>query len=148
MKRFVPVISVILVALASVLFAPTPTWSTPERSPSPDGAYAYIIQPSDRAIVSSPFTVQFGLSGMGIAPAGIDVKNTGHHHLLIDVDELPDVNQPLAATDQIKHFGAGQTETKLSLSPGEHTLQLVLGNYVHVPHDEPVVSNLVHITVE
>lgn len=94
------------------------------------------------------FTVKFGLVGMGIAPAGVDKDNTGHHHLLIDLAELPPLTEPLPATEQIKHFGGGQTETQISLAPGEHSLQLVLGNYTHVPHDNPVVSEPVTITVK
>lgn len=117
------------------------------RSPSPEGARAYIIAPTDGATVSSPFTVRFGLKGMGIAPAGIDQPNTGHHHLLIDVAELPRVDIPMPATDQIRHFGGGQTETDLTLPPGTHTLQLVLGNHLHVPHDPPVVSEKITVTV-
>lgn len=120
----------------------------PERSVAPDNATAYLIAPQDGATVSSPLTVKFGLSGMGIAPAGVDVKNTGHHHLLVDLKEKPDLTQPLPATDTIKHFGAGQTETELILPPGEHTLQLLLGNYAHVPHNRPVRSDVVTITVE
>lgn len=120
----------------------------PERSVAPDNAKAYLIAPKDGATVSSPLTVKFGLSGMGIAPAGVDLKNTGHHHLLIDLEDQPDVTQPLPATDNIKHFGAGQTETELTLPSGEHTLQLLLGNYAHVPHDQPVISDAVTITVE
>ena len=120
----------------------------PERSIAPDNAQAYLIAPQDGAIVSSPLTVKFGLSGMGIAPAGVDIKNTGHHHLLIDLQDQPDFTQPLPATDNVKHFGAGQTETELTLPTGEHTLQLLLGNYAHVPHDQPVISNAVTITVE
>jgi len=92
--------------------------------------------------------VVFGLKNIGVAPAGIDKKNTGHHHLLIDTDELPDLTKPLPATDKIKHFGGGQTETEITLSPGKHTLQLLLGNYAHIPHSKPVISKKITITVE
>ena len=108
----------------------------------------YIQSPKDGETVSSPFTVRFGLKGMGIAPAGIDQPNTGHHHLLIDVEKVPDFNGALPATDNIKHFGAGQTETELTLPPGRHTLQLVFADYLHIPHDKPVVSEKVTITVK
>jgi hypothetical protein len=84
---------------------------------------------------------------MGVAPAGVKADNTGHHHLLIDVDTLPPDDQPLPATDQIRHFGGGQTETMLDLPPGRHTLQLVLGDASHVPHDPPVRSQRITITV-
>ena len=117
-------------------------------SKAPESATAYIISPADGATVSSPVTVKFGLSGMGIAPAGVNKDNTGHHHLLVDLAELPDLSQPLAATEHIKHFGGGQTETTLALSPGEHTLQLLLANYTHVPHQPPVLSESITITVE
>ena len=113
-----------------------------------ESAYAYLIEPADGQTVPQEFTVQFGLSGMGVAPAGIDKEGTGHHHLFIDVDEFPSLSEPLPATAQIKHFGGGQTETTLNLSPGEHTLQLVLGNYTHVPHDNPVMSEKIAITVK
>ena len=112
------------------------------------GAEAYFIHPSDGDTVTGSIAVVFGLKGMGIAPAGTDRKNTGHHHLLIDLDELPDLSKSLPATDNIKHFGGGQTETTIELSPGTHTLQLLLGNYAHVPHDEPVMSKKITITVK
>ncbi len=119
-----------------------------DLSPAPESATAYIISPSDGETVSSPFLVRFGLSGMGIAPAGIDRPNTGHHHLLIDVDELPSLTEPLQGSEQVLHYGAGQTETELSLTPGAHTLQLVLGNYSHIPHENPVISRKITVTVE
>lgn len=114
---------------------------------SPD-AVLYFIAPVDAATVSGTFKIKFGLSGMGVSPAGLDKKNTGHHHLLIDTDTLPDLTQALAGTDKLKHFGGGQTETELTLIPGTHTLQLVLGNYLHIPHDKPVVSEKITITVK
>jgi len=117
-------------------------------SHAPETARAYLIAPQDGETVAQEFTVKFGLSGMGVAPAGVEKEGTGHHHLLIDVSELPPLSEPLAATSQIKHFGGGQTETTLSLEPGDHTLQLLLGNYTHVPHDNPVLSEQVTITVE
>jgi hypothetical protein len=118
------------------------------QSTSPANAKVYIIAPTDGQTVSQTFKVVFGLSGLGVAPAGIEKDNTGHHHLLIDIAELPDMNMPLPATNQIKHFGGGQTETELTLSPGKHTLQLLLGNFAHVPHDKPVLSEKITITVE
>lgn len=111
-------------------------------------ATVYFISPADGQTLSGEVTVRFGLSGMGVAPAGVDAVNTGHHHLLIDVDELPPLDQPLPASDQVRHFGGGQTEVTLQLPPGEHTLQLVLGNYLHIPHDPPVMSEKITITVE
>jgi hypothetical protein len=111
-----------------------------ERTPSPPGAEVYIISPKNGAKVTSPVHVQFGLKGMGIAPAGVKFDNTGHHHLLIDTDLPANPGAPLPATDKIVHFGKGQTETTL-------TLQLLLGDMNHIPHDPPVVSKKITITV-
>jgi len=108
----------------------------------------YFISPTDGDTVSGEFKLQFGLRGMGVAPAGVDADNTGHHHLLIDLDTLPPMDVPLPKTDQVRHFGGGQTETTLSLAPGKHTLQLLLGNHSHVPHNPPVMSEKITITVE
>ena len=118
------------------------------RTKAPEGASVYFISPRNGATVSSPFTVQFGLKGMGVAPAGVTLANTGHHHLLIDVAKMPDMTQPLPATDNIRHFGGGQTEVDLTLPPGQHTLQLVLGDYLHTPHEKPVVSEKITVTVK
>src|ERR1700752_59547 len=118
-----------------------------ERTPSAPGAEVYIISPKDGAVVHNPVRVQFGLKGMGIAPAGIKFDNSGHHHLLIDTDAPADQSAPLPATDKIVHFGKGQTETTLNLSPGKHTLQLLLGDQSHVPHNPPVMSKKITITV-
>ena len=117
------------------------------RQAAPEGARVYIITPEDGAVVSSPVTVRFGLAGMGVAPAGIDKEATGHHHLIIDAP-LPDPSLPVPKDEQRIHFGGGQTETSVELAPGKHTLQLVLGDFKHVPHDPPVVSEVVTITVE
>lgn len=117
------------------------------RSPAPAGANVYIISPADGETVSSPVTIKFGLQGMGVAPAGVEMANTGHHHLLIDVTTLPPEGQPLPANDQVRHFGAGQTETTLALPPGRHTLQLVLGDHLHIPHQPPVRSERITINV-
>ena len=110
-------------------------------------AKVFIISPKDGAEVSSPFEVVFGLQGMGIAPAGINFPNTGHHHLLIDLDELPDLKSGIPADAQHLHFGKGQTQTIIELDPGEHTLQLLLGDWMHVPHETPVVSEKINILV-
>lgn len=111
-------------------------------------AELYFVSLQDGDKVSGEISVRFGLRGMGVAPAGVEVANTGHHHLLIDLDELPPINLPLPKTEQIRHFGGGQTETTLSLAPGTHTLQLLLGNHLHIPHDPPVISRKISITVE
>ena len=111
-------------------------------------AKVYFIEPADGAVVGQTFSVKFGLSGMGVAPAGTDREHTGHHHILIDLETLPDMTMPLPANDNVKHFGGGQTETTLTLAPGTHTLQLLLGNHLHIPHDKPVMSEKITITVE
>ena len=118
------------------------------KKPAPSNAAVYFLSPKDGETVTSPFTVRFGLKGMGIAPAGVDQPNTGHHHLLIDLDKLPNLDAALPVTDNIKHFGGGQTETELTLPPGKHTLQLVVGDYLHIPHDKPIVSAKITITVK
>lgn len=117
------------------------------RSPSADGATLTILSPKDGDVISGPVTVVFGLEGMGVAPAGIDAANTGHHHLIINA-ELPDMGLPIPADDNYRHFGGGQTETSVELEPGTHTLQLLLGNYLHIPHDPPVASDAITITVK
>lgn len=114
-------------------------------TPSAKGAIAYIVSPKDGDSVSGTFKVVFGLTGMGVAPAGVEQENTGHHHLLIDQDSLPEADVPMG--NPPLHFGAGQTETEITLEPGTHTLQLILGNHFHVPHNTPVISEKITITV-
>lgn len=111
------------------------------------GAKVYIIEPADGAEVSSPLRVVFGLTEMGVAPAGINQTGTGHHHLLIDSPEI-DYTKPLPASEQVVHFGGGQTETTVELKPGTHTLQLLLGDWKHQPHNPPVQSETITITVK
>jgi hypothetical protein len=108
---------------------------------------AYIVSPEDGATVTSPVTVVFGLEGFGVAPAGTQHEAAGHHHLIIDAP-LPDLTQPIPATENYRHFGGGQTQATVELPPGEHTLQLLLGDHGHVPHDPPIYSEVVTITVE
>jgi hypothetical protein len=131
---------VVVAALASTAFAETP---------SPPGAVAYFINVKDGDTVTSPFKIQFGLTGMGIAPTGSQNPNTGHHHLLIDTQLTPDqMKQVIPADMQHRHFGGGQTEVVLTLPPGRHTLQLVLGDGAHVPHEPPVVSPVINVTAK
>jgi hypothetical protein len=118
------------------------------RSAAPADAKVYFIAPADGERVPRNFTVRFGLRGMGIAPAGIQVEHTGHHHLLVDVDALPPEGLPLPNDARHIHFGKGQTETALTLEPGTHTLQLILGDHLHIPHQPPVVSERITVTVE
>ncbi|MGD1898508.1 MAG: DUF4399 domain-containing protein [Phormidesmis sp.] len=138
----------VIAFLFALIVAMQPALATITLSHADETAYSYLISPKDGQTVPEEFTVKFGLNGMGVAPAGVDKEGTGHHHLLIDVDELPNLDEPLAATKNIRHFGGGQTETQISLPPGKHTLQLLLGNYTHVPHDNPVLSEKIEITVE
>lgn len=125
------------------------------KTPAPDGAAVYFINLEDGAEVSAPVKVQFGLSGMGVAPAGTEKENTGHHHILINrpafgegAEDADYALYGLPADDNHVHFGGGQTEVTLDLPPGTHTLQLVLGDLNHVPHDPPVVSDVISVTVK
>jgi len=119
------------------------------RKKAPEGAKVYIISPQNGAAVKSPVLVRFGLSGMGIAPAGVAKEKTGHHHVLIDTDaKALDLSKPLPVSEQSVHFGGGQTEALLKLAPGKHTLMLVLGDENHVPFDPPIVSRKITITVK
>ncbi len=119
-----------------------------ERTPSPPGAYLYIGWPNDGEVLGrKPFRVWFGLRNMGVAPAGVEKPNTGHHHLLIDVDGLPALDEPIPNDKNHLHFGIGQTETMLELPPGRHTLQLIMGDQGHIPHNPPVVSKKITVTV-
>ena len=137
----------LLLALGVCLVAATAFAA--DRMAAPAGAEVYFIAPQNGAKVHSPVTIKFGLKGMGIAPAGIKFDNTGHHHLLIDTDvsEL-NLDAPMPATDKIVHFGKGQTETTLTLTPGKHTLQLVFADYLHQSFDPPLTSKKITITVD
>lgn len=128
--------------------APPATTAPPAivRKPSPPGAMVYIISPANGDEVQSPVTVVFGLAGIGVAPAGVDLPNTGHHHLLVDT-ELSNMGFPIPADAQNIHFGLGQTEATLELEPGEHVLRLALGDMLHIPHDPPLISEPVTIQV-
>ncbi|MGQ0384441.1 MAG: DUF4399 domain-containing protein [Gammaproteobacteria bacterium] len=128
-----------------LLALPAVASDLPQSSAPPD-ATLYIISPRDGEIVRNPVTVRFGLRGMGVAPAGVAFDNSGHHHLLVDV-ELPPLDAPIPADEHHIHFGKGQTETVLTLAPGPHRLQLLLGDHLHRPHEPPVVSSPVAITV-
>ena len=115
---------------------------------APAGAKVFIVSPADGATVDKTFTVKFGIEGMKLAPAGDATPNTGHHHLLVDVDQQPPADQPLPVTDHILHFGKAQTETTLTLAPGKHTLQLLLGDRFHVPFKPAVESKKITVTVK
>ncbi|MGD8593007.1 MAG: DUF4399 domain-containing protein [Gammaproteobacteria bacterium] len=134
----------ILFAFGGVLFLSLSAFAATK---APENARVYFISPADGDTVSSPVKVQFGLQGMGVAPAGTEKENTGHHHLLIDT-KLDDPMSPIPNDATHKHFGGGQTETMVELPPGKHTLQLVLGDKSHIPHDKPVMSEVITITVK
>jgi len=120
-----------------------------ERSAAPAGAKVSIIAPKAGATVANPVKVTFGIKGMTLAPAGTKSDNSGHHHLLIDTPVPKDLSQPLPVIEnKVIHFGKAQTEVTLTLPPGKHTLQLVLGDYLHIPHNPPVVSKKITINVQ
>ncbi len=118
------------------------------RTAAPAGVELYFISPKDAETVPADVSVRFGLRGMGVSPAGTLMKGTGHHHLLIDVDSLPPLDQPIPADDHHKHFGGGQTETSITLTPGKHTLQLDLADALHMQFDPPIVSKKITVTVK
>jgi hypothetical protein len=144
MKRLLLALALVTTA-GYALAADTPALPVTK---APAGAEVYIISPQDGATVPQSFTVRFGLKGMGVAPAGVVHENTGHHHLLVDVKELPGAGQPIPKDEQHIHFGGGQTETTLKLAPGTHTLQLELGDSNHIPFDPPLVSKPITVHVK
>lgn len=117
------------------------------RTASVEGARVFFITPADGDTVSSPLKLAFGIEGMSVAKAGDNSPDSGHHHLIID-SELPDFGQPIPADANYKHFGDGSTSTEITLEPGEHTLQLLLGDHLHIPHEPPVYSEQITVTVE
>ncbi len=138
-----------IAVIAGLLFAvPAFPQTTPQGgpTPSPPGAKVEFIDIKDGAVIGPKTTIHFGLHGMGVAPAGTKRPNSGHHHLLVDTD-LPPLDKPIPNDENHLHFGGGQTETELSLSPGPHTLQLLLGDADHIPHTPPVYSDKIHVTV-
>ena len=135
-----------IVAIAALILAATVAGAQ-ERTAAPSGAEVYIISPKDGAKIKGPVVVLFGLKGMGIAPAGVKYDNTGHHHLLVDMDVPSDSSVPMPATDKLLHFGKGQTQTSLTLAPGKHTLQLVFADLNHLTFDPPLVSKKITVTV-
>jgi hypothetical protein len=137
----------LLLALGVCLVAATAFAA--DRMAAPAGAEVYFIAPQNGAKLHGPVTIKFGLKGMGIAPAGVKFDNTGHHHLLVDTDvsELK-LDAPMPATDKIVHFGKGQTETTLTLTPGKHTLQLIFADYLHQSFDPPLTSKKITVTVD
>jgi len=144
MKRILFALALASTAAAAIA-ADAPTLPVTK---SPAGAEVYIISPKDGATVGQEFTVTFGLKGMGVAPAGVKKEGTGHHHLLIDVKDLPPAGQVIPKDENRVHFGNGQTETTVKLKPGTHTLQLELGDENHIPFDPAVVSKKITVHVK
>jgi hypothetical protein len=134
---------VLAVALASLSCAAYAQGKTP-----PKDTLLYFIWPQNGATIKGGFWCRFGLRGMGITHAGEDFQNSGHHHLLIDVNESLDVNEPIPQDKNHLHFGAGQTEARLELPPGKHTLQLVLGDAKHYPFNPPLISEKITVTIK
>ncbi len=117
------------------------------RTASAEGAKVYFVAPADGATVTNPVRIEFGIEGMSVVTAGDDSPHSGHHHLIVDAG-LPDLSLPIPANENYIHFGDGSTSTELTLEPGSHTLQLLLGDHLHIPHDPPVTSETITITVE
>ena len=139
-----------LVAIASLAVTMALTGAAHAgETPAPEGAAVYFINVKDGDTLTNPVTIRFGLKGMGVAPAGTEKDHTGHHHLIINESiEGEELNEPIPADDQHIHFGGGQTEKTLELPAGTHTLQLVLGDWSHIPHNPPVMSEKITVTVK
>lgn len=141
MKRLVSAVALVAVGVSAIAVAQI------KRTPAPKGAEVYFISPQDGETVTSPVTVRFGLKGMGVVPAGLTFDGAGHHHLIVDA-KTPALDAPIPADDHHLHFGKGQTETTVELKPGKHTLQFVVGDHLHIPHDPAVMSKVITITVK
>jgi hypothetical protein len=146
MRAFASALVALLASLTASSVALGQSKATGGPTPSPPGAMVYFVDAKDGATIGPKTTIHFGLRGMGVAPAGSDKANSGHHHLLIDTG-LPPLDEPIPSDANHLHFGAGQTEVDLTLSPGPHTLQLLLGDKSHIPHSPPVMSERIHVTV-
>ena len=137
-------------SLTTALLLSTVTFAMAGETPAPDNAKAYFINLKDGDTVTSPVLIRFGLSGMGVAPSGTEAPNTGHHHLLIDAPALEGdaLNEAIPVDAEHVHFGKGKTEASVNLTPGKHTLQLVLGDWSHIPHNKPVMSERITVNVQ
>jgi len=138
--------AVVRLTVAAAVLSASPA-ALPGDTPAPASAKVYFVSPANGESVSSPVKVVMGLEGMGVAPAGTQKEKTGHHHLIIDAP-TPDPSAGIASDDNHRHFGGGQTQTMIELAPGQHTLQLVLGDWKHVPHNPPITSEVITITVK
>ncbi|TKC81646.1 DUF4399 domain-containing protein [Trinickia terrae] len=147
MQRRTMLLAIAAAFPSTVLTSLLPRTALAGPTPSPPGAEVYIIWPYDGAVIHGGFWVRMGLRNMGVCPKGVDRPNTGHHHLLIDTD-LPPMDQPIPSDRNHLHFGAGETDARVELPPGKHTLQLLMGDFNHVPHDPPVYSKKITVTVK
>jgi hypothetical protein len=127
------------------LFSPIQSYA---ESHSNENERLFFIIPSNGEEVTNPITIRFGIEGMEIVPAGKEKPMSGHHHLLVNVEKLPNMKSPIPADKNHLHFGKGQTETQLNFPSGRHTLQLLLGDYMHVPHEKPLISDKIEIIVK
>ncbi|MCX7080683.1 MAG: DUF4399 domain-containing protein [Pseudomonas sp.] len=146
MKTFVSRAALVSLLLGASMLASAA--DSTARTPAPKGATVSIVSPADGATVGESFKVRFAVEGIALAPAGDQTKNTGHHHLFIDVDTLPAENMPIPKDANHMHFGLAQTETDIKLAPGKHTLQMELGDKNHVPFDPPIVSKKITVIVK
>jgi hypothetical protein len=144
--RYLPAPFLMTVGILIAISGGAAPGSAAERQPAPKDAYAYIGWPNDGEVVTQRFKVWLGLRYFGVAPSGVNRPNTGHHHLLIDTD-LPPLDEPIPNDKKHIHLGAGQTEVFVELPPGRHTIQLLMGDYDHVPHDPPVMSKKITVFV-
>ena len=131
-------ILVILVTLNSIVLA---------QSESKENSRVFFIQPHNNAILQNPIEIKFGLENMNLVSAGVDEPFSGHHHLLINVDQIPNLNLPIPADSNHLHFGGGQSNTTLELPPGKYTLQLLFADHHHIPHSPPIISDKISITI-
>jgi uncharacterized protein DUF4399 len=142
------VMDITRIALLFVVTLLLPAMAHAQGKPAHKDAYLYFVWPQDNTVIKGAFWCRFGLRNMGVTHAGDDFENAGHHHLLIDVNSPLDTNEPIPQDKNHLHFGAGQTETRIDLPPGKHTLQLVLGDAKHYPFKPPVVSKKITITIK
>lgn len=131
---------------AAAASAPAKVTALP-RTPAPAGARVFFVSLADGATVANPVVIEFGVEGLNVVKAGVNEPQSGHHHLIIDAD-LPDLSLPIPASDNYVHFGDASTRTERTLAPGSHRLQLLLGDHLHIPHDPPIKSAVITITVE
>jgi hypothetical protein len=139
--------TVMLSSACSQQGEPTTEQAALPRTASPDGASVFFVNPADGSKVANPVSIEFGIAGMSVVRAGDNSSDSGHHHLLVDTN-LPDMTLPVPADEKHIHFGDGSTSTELTLAPGKHTLRLLLGDHLHIPHNPPVYTEAIEIIVE